>query len=312
MKLHQPIMLFLLFVFAALTLPAQENKKHSNCVALAEQSQNRIAIANVKTRKIVWEWKPSDSNVAPEHYRWFTNPSDAKVVYGGNYILMSASGGACALIRISDKKTMFYAKAGKNPHSAELLPDGNIVCAASTGNCLTVFKTDTITFPDRVTQHSFFCDDAHNVVWDKKRDLLWTGGQHKIISWKYNPLGQDPVLSAVDSIEFQDQYGHDLFPVPGKDKLYFTATHKNWIFNVRKKQLTEMKSKYKSLKSISAEKKGKTPIIIVPKEQWWTDEILDLKGNSILRIPGLKIYKARWMVLNAFSYPKKDRIKICD
>lgn len=97
-----------------------------------------------------------------------------------------------------------------------------------------------------------------------------------------------------------------------KDKLYFTATHKNWIFNIRKKQLTEMKSKYKSIKSISAEKKGKTPIIIVPKEQWWTDEILDLEGNSILRIPGLKIYKARWMVINAFSYPKKDRIKICD
>jgi hypothetical protein len=40
------------------------------------------------------------------------------------------------------------------------------------------------------------------------------------------------------------------------------------------------------------------PVISTPKEQWWTDEIIDLNGNVIFGKPGLKIYKARWAVYN--------------
>jgi len=152
---------------------------------------------------------------------------------------------------------------------------------------------------------------AHNVVWDKKRQLLWTGCEREIVSLQYNLSCDNPALQPVDSIKCNDRSGHDLFPVPGKDKLYFTSGSKEWIFNVHRKQLKEIKSKYRSIKSISAESKGKIPIIVVPKEQWWTDEVIDLNGNTILRIPGLKIYKARWIVENSFSYPSQDQIRNC-
>jgi hypothetical protein len=311
MRLNSILIVASLLIFSLGSVYADGYEKYRNCVVMAEQSQNQIAIVHVKTGKIIWNWKASESTVPPERYAWFYNPSDAKVVYNGNYVLMCASGGACALIRLKDKKIMFYAKAGKNPHSIELLPDGNIVCAASTGNCLTIFKTDTVHFPDSVVQRSFFCNSAHNVVWDQKRALLWTADLNKIRSFSYNFSKDTSTLQPVDSLKFEDESGHDLFPVPGKDALFFTSQNKNWTFDIREKKLKEIKSKYQSIKSISAESKGQTPIISIPKEQWWTDEILDLNGKSILRIPGLKIYKARWIVENTFSYPEHDSFRIC-
>ncbi len=311
MRLNSFLILVFLLIVSVSSFSANGYKDFRNCIVMAEQSQNRIAIANVKTGKIIWSWKAAESKVSPEHYEWFNNPSDAKVVYGGKYVLMSASGGACALIRISDKKMMFYAKAGHNPHSAELLPDGNIVCAASTGNSLTVFKTDTVNFPEHVLQRSFYCNFAHNVVWDRKRNLLWTADMKQIKSWRYNFDCNDPRLLSVDSLAFADQEGHDLFPVPGQDALYLSTGDKMWIYHIPQNRLEQVITKYNGIKSISSASKDKTPIIVVPKEQWWTDEVLDLHGNSVFRIPGLKIYKARWIVENNFCYPKHDRFRIC-
>jgi hypothetical protein len=110
-------------------------------LVLADQSTNRVIIADIAARTIVWEWKPTGtlSNAS-----WFTNMSDAKPVLNNQYILATASTGGVALIRIADKKTVFYTYAGNgNTHSAELLPDGNIVAACSTGGYLILFKTDT-------------------------------------------------------------------------------------------------------------------------------------------------------------------------
>ena len=157
----------------------------SDCILLAEQKEHRVAIVNIKTQAIVWEWKPSLS-LSQEHAKWFSSMSDAKLVYDGNYILATASGGGVALVRISDKKTVFYTYVGGNTHSAELLPDGNIVSASSTGNYLTVIKVDTVIAPDQVYKKNVTIDFGHNVVWDNKNQLLWSAGRNKIHSYNYN------------------------------------------------------------------------------------------------------------------------------
>jgi len=281
------------------------------CLILAEQSVPQIAIVDTQTGENVWNWIPAEHIQNPEHVKWFNNPSDAKVVYNGEYVLMTASGGACALIRIRDKKTMFYAKAGHNPHSAEILPDGNIVCAASTGNCLTVFKTDTLTFPENVIQRTFHSPFSHNAVWDQKRNLLWTGEMHQIRSWRYNFDCVNPQLTPVDSLAFDDEEGHDLFPVPGEDALYLSTVKKTWIYHIPENRLEQVATKYQGIKSISLAEKGGVPVVSVPKEQWWTNEIIDLNGKRIFYREGLKIYKARWVATNRFSYPEGKSFKTC-
>ena len=84
-------------------------------------------------------------------------------------MLVTASGGGVALIRIADKKAMFYAKPGGNPHSAEVLPDGNVVVASSTGNLLSVYVYNGA--DSYVSRPAFTMPvhSAHNVVWDRKR-----------------------------------------------------------------------------------------------------------------------------------------------
>ncbi len=290
---------------------SQNYTNFKDCIVVAEQAKPQILIVNVCSGETVWAWSPKEHLSRTEHVSWFSNPSDAKVVYNGAYVLMCASGGACALIRIADKKVMFYAHAGKNPHSAELLPDGNIVCASSSDNRLTVFKTDTISFPEGVLQRSFYCDFAHNAVWDRKRNLLWTADRKQIKSWKYNFQCDNPLLTVVDSLAFDDYSGHDLFPAPGGDALFMSSASKMWLFKIKKKKLKEYKKKYEDVKSISARKKRERPIICIPKEQWWTDEIMDVKGHLIVQLPGTKIYKARWVVKNSFSYPDNNEIKVC-
>ena len=106
------------------TKPAMSVADCKQCIVLAEQLYNRAAIADVNAQQIIWEWRPEQSNVKPAHVKWFSNTSDVKPVYNGKYLLVTASGGGVALVRIADKKTVFYAYAGGNTHSAELLPDG--------------------------------------------------------------------------------------------------------------------------------------------------------------------------------------------
>jgi len=73
-------------------------------VIITDQSLNRIIIVNTATKKITREWRPPDGGIRPNDENWFGAPSDAKAVYNGNYILMTASKGAVALIRMKDKK----------------------------------------------------------------------------------------------------------------------------------------------------------------------------------------------------------------
>jgi hypothetical protein len=276
-------------------------------ILLAEQAGHRIAIADVDTGRVVWEWKPSESNVDSAHWKWFSNPSDCKAVYGGKYILMNASGGGVALIRIADKKTMFYAYAGGNPHSAEIFPDGNIVVASSTGNYLTVFRTDTSGTADVAYSSRTYINFGHNVVWDRKRQLLWSADRHQLKTFRYNFDHEHPGLSLIDSMPLPGQQSHDLFPTLNGDTLWLTNTTHVYKLDLATRQLLQAETPQKDVKSISSA--GDRPTILsIPQEQWWTDELTDVKGNVIFRQKGLKIYKARWLVPNDFSYPPGDHL----
>ena len=285
---------------------------HAGSVAgkliLADQSQNRVIIADVSTNTIAWEWKPSTNT------SWFVNMSDARPVCGNQYILATASAGGVALVRIADKKTVFTAYAGNgNTHSAELLPDGNIVAACSTGGYLILFHTDTTTQPYSGYTKKVTLDDAHNVVWDKQRQLLWSASGNKLYAYHYNFNCTQPDLSLADSITLPATGCHDLFADYGKDSLLLSTSSKVWTVGLKARTVTQI-SNYARIKSVSS---GPSPYVtalmqsIDTDQLWWNDTIIDLNGNTIYHLAGLKAYKARWLLDNPFSYTSATTLTLC-
>lgn len=271
------------------------------CIVLAEQSQHRIVIADVTTGNIIWEWKPELSNVRPEHVKWFTNPSDAKAVCNKRFILMSASGGGVALIRIADRKTVFYGYAGGNTHSAALLPDGNIVSASSTGNYLLLFRADTTGYIANGYTKKIPVDFGHNVVWDAARQRLWTAALATMISYRYNFSRETPDLIQDTVLALPGTEAHDLYPVYGENVLWLTNTTHVYRFEPGTGKLSPSGTIQANIKSVSSGPAGFPVIVCKPKVSWWTDEVLDGQGRRVFMQPGLKIYKARWVLPDTFS-----------
>jgi hypothetical protein len=314
------LLILLYFIFSAnkeaiaQSSSAPSFKNCKQCIVLAEQSVNRIAILDLTKKAIVWEWRPDQSTIKPEHIAWFKYPSDAKAVYGGTAILMNASGGAVALIRIADKKVLFYAYAGGNTHSADLLPDGNIVAASSTGNIMTVFHTDTLQFPEKVYSKTIPLPFGHNVVWDKKNNVLWSAAEDQLKTYTYNFNCRQPGLVLKDSVALPEKGSHDLFPVYGQQALWLTNTKATYRYDLAKKELLPVELLWHDVKSVSAGPKGYPTIVVIPdgaKGSWWTDEIYSFDGKIVYKQAGLKIYKARWFLENAFSYPANSHFKSC-
>lgn len=282
------------------------------CIVITEQAQPAIVVVDVDQHNRVWEWNPYQAKDLQDP-EWFAHPDEAKPVYNNQYALITASGGGVALIRMADKKVVFQAYAGGNPHSAEVLPDGNIVSASSTENYLTIFHVDTTATPGEGYKKNLYIPFGHNVVWDKKRQLLWSAGKDRLYAYRYNFNCLQPDLILEDSLQLPGDDAHDLFPVYGRDSLWMTNTTGVYYVDLKEQKVTLAETDYQEhIKSVSSGPEGFPVIISHPKEQWWTDEVIDIHGNSIFSEVGLKIYKARWWLPNPFSYPEDDPMKQCE
>ena len=233
---------------------------------------------------------------------------------------MTASGGAVALIRLSDHKLMFYANCGQNPHSAEVLPDGNIVTAESKNGEISTFVVDTVKVLG-AKANTVKLGNAHNVVWDKKRSYLYatatiTGGVTALFRFKYDGNRSNPKLTNQTRIYTFDKEsgGHDLFPVYGEeDKLWLTAASAVYKFdltgvtdattNDSAEPTCEKVYNTADIKSICNGPDG--ILMLKPTEEWWAEGLVNEKGEELFKMDGAKIYKGRWMIDNLFSYPEK-------
>lgn len=292
-------------------LPDTNKDDYSGGVVIAEQASRGIIITDKKFKPI-WKWTPEEIGIynGNQKYNWFHNTSEVKPVYNNTHILATFSGGAVLLIRIKDKKVIFLAKAGVNPHSAELMPDGNIITVSSTDAKMCTFvvkggETDAKPF------ETYSLPSAHNAVWDMKRELLYTTTGEGIYSYKYNMDKNNPRLSEktlVCKIPSTDNCGHDLIPVTcKKDMLWMTTNEHVFKFDVAENNLIEINDFY-AIKSVSDNYNGQV-LMLKPTnpDGWSSDGAVDISGNNVFTLPGTKIYKLRWMVDNTFSYPEEHK-----
>lgn len=175
---------------------------------LTEQAQGRILIVDADTRETLWEWRAASAADMPDATSLMRLPSEVKAIYNRRYILATASGGGVAIIRIADKKVMFYASAGNNPHSAEVFPDGNLVVASTDNDgFLSTFRVDTVARTGQVVQKLplTFC---HSAVWDRSRGRLLATSDNKLCVFTYNGDGnRSPYHEGVRNLDSRRQLG---------------------------------------------------------------------------------------------------------
>ncbi|MBL7972294.1 MAG: hypothetical protein JNL03_12335 [Prolixibacteraceae bacterium] len=278
------------------TMPDEDFKLPPYAIVMTNQANASIVIADASSQKNIWEWNPSMGKIPQERKRWFSNPSEVKPVYNNTCILMTASGGAVALIRIADRKVLFYGYAGVNPHSATLLPDGNIVTASSADGILATFAADTVAgFGEMVAKYEL--PAAHNVYWDTRRNKLYTA-THVMHTYDYNGQKLKPLLNnhtVIDALPNGERFisSHDLYPVDGEeDLLWLTTNDQVWMYDLNDNTAKPI-YRFPAIKSISNASCG--TIMLCPTEEWWSDHLVNEDGRVVFRAHGFKIYKARWI-----------------
>ena len=248
---------------------------------------------------IVWRYNPAvDWDIENKHLRAFRNPSDAKIVQNGSKLLFTTSGGVCGLIDLTQKKLDWLVFANGNPHSAELLPDGNAVTVSSIGSYLMLFdlKKDI----KGSISKKYILKSAHGVVWDNKNQLLYACGRNGVVSYKYDPekVELTPVREYNLDLPERIADAHDLIIDPVDGKLLVTVTRGL----LKLDQITgafEVITPHRRIKSVSVVPEIGIMIVMAEKGTWWSDKLrrVDSRGaiTDFIRMPHMHFYKARWI-----------------
>ena len=273
-------------------------------IILCEQATQTYNIYNLQTGEKVWSWKPtSNSTVSSSGYS-FNNVSDAKPCYNGTCMMGVASGGGAAIVRLSDNKLIFLANPGKdsgdgvygNTHSIEVLPNNRVVCSNTAGNQLKVYNIDENNVKQTSPVFTLKFQNGHNVVWDKKRNCLWSAGQSSLYKFSYNET--TGALTELANYPFPDDCtsAHDFVKIWNQDRYIMTTEQKCFEFDPNTNTYSVSNSfQPNDIKSVSTGPKGFRTICAVPEESWWTSHVLDYNtGEQVFERSGAKIYKARY------------------
>ena len=289
--------LALLLLLNMISLNAKDLRNQILC---SNQATRDVLVMDVdgdwsKPESILWKWNPEgDPNIPADRLKRFNHIDETKVVNGGKQILVTSSTGGMALVDVATKQSVFTGYPGGSTHSADLLPDGTIITASSTGNFLMVFTRKD----GEKTAHKTFkltFADAHGVVWDKLLGLVWAVGKEAVICCRYNFDYENPQLTIVESFPLKPNpyWGHDLILLEKEHKLLMTG--RNMLeFDTMTGQY-KLFLKRKSVKSISVHPETGEQLVQIPKENYWNDTVTLLNGDRKWTLPGnAKIYKARW------------------
>jgi len=258
--------------------------------------------------KKVWSWQANGHADLPWYGQdvRFGATDECKLVDGGRKILVTSSGLAVgvALVDRASRKVLFWARA-ENAHSADLLPGDRVAVATSIHEVpdpplnpdrLTIYDGRT---PGRELFHTEL-PAGHGVVWDEERQVLWGLSHrdiraHRLAQWD----SEGPSLEMLFAVDVPVGGGHDLYPMPGSPLMTVTAHRHCWLFDRdnRSLQLHPQLGEIGSVKSISVNPvTGQVAYVQAEGEEWWAERVHFLQPDSVLHLPGERLYKARWNV----------------
>jgi hypothetical protein len=163
----------------------------------------------------------------------YSNPSDMKLRWrnGSQVVVSTASGGLATIASYPGGSMIWTLDIGGsyNCHSAELLPNGNIAIAASTGNFVRVYASSQSS--RNSTYAAVSLTGAHAVLWDPKNNVLWALGTSALLKLSVGGSAASPTLTQVASIALPASGGHDLSPNYGDPNTLWVTTSLNaWLF----------------------------------------------------------------------------------
>lgn len=197
-------------------------------------------------------WYPNAGNGFTSPTVGWGLPSDARLrnssFFGGQQMLVADSYGFCGIIpypSLTGKKWAINLGSDVNPHSIELLPNGNVAIAASDGNWVRVYTSSQGTWSTGYAQ--FPLRAAHAVLWDPTYNLLWVTGWNPIVSNSHADLenhiltaltitgtAANPQLTEVGTRRsgLPSFWGHDVQPYTGDvNKLWVSTNAGVYIYN---------------------------------------------------------------------------------
>lgn len=277
-------------------------------VVVTDQASRRVVVYDGARR--VWgapgeRWAFSPvgdaryADLVPE--RSWVHPDEAKVRRwrGRTYLLTTASYGFAAVVAHPSGDRYWGAALAPgtirvNPHSAELLPDGSVVVAGSTGDLVRRYEP-----PPGRRYADFRLDDAHGLQWDQRLGLLWALGRDRLVALRPYGTGLRPLYD----VPLPSRGGHDLGQVArNPDRLWVTTNTAVYQYvKSRRVFVRDPRVSRPLVKAVGDDPLTGRVLSTAPEpglaEPWWTTTVALHHPTGAYRLPGGGIYKARWWSL---------------
>lgn len=248
---------------------------------------------------VVWSWRPADSGIPRDGWGL---PTEAKLrnnaLWGGQWMAVSDSYGLMAVISYPGKIKRWSLSAGRsaNVHGIELLPDGNIAAAASTGGWVRIYASSQGLSSSAYAQYNL--PDAHSVLWDPHRQVLWALGRNRLVQLRIGGTDASPSLTAVATTILPADSGHDVEPKYGDPtRLWITAGGSTWIYDKVSDTATLLQrvSGYKSINNqlTTGQLIETRPRSSCTQDAWCTDTIEFYSPDDLRTRLHAAIYRAR-------------------
>lgn len=199
---------------------------------------------------IIWEWIPTAEQgwqyttqkflkdaLSEVKFRWSEH-------YQTNVVLFAGSRGSVGMIAYPSGKCLWEAMVGVSPHAVELLPDGDLIVAASGGGDgekgrLHYFEL----LPDGtyISTTESVLYGGHGLVWDPTTQILWANGSLEIAAYEriVSEEGTRGLQRLPDKgVTLPNVYGHDLIQdLTDPDTLWITTSPDVYQFSKSRNML---------------------------------------------------------------------------
>ncbi|GAA2998406.1 DUF6528 family protein [Kitasatospora albolonga] len=252
---------------------------------------------------VIWSWNAERApELAGMRRSVGANPTEAKSRrwHGHRYLLATASGGLAAVVEQRSRQVRWAVDTGSgNPHSIELLPDGNVAVASSASGQLRLYTASQGPHSDHYTWHPL--PGAHGVHWDGARGLLWALGSTELTALRPGGTPAAPTLTTVRTVPLPGPGGHDLAPVAGAPgRFWITARDRVWQYDPADDSFTPFPraESGEPVKSVDDDPVTGQVMTVSPDPDtacpWCSSTLALHRPDSRRELAGLRFYKARW------------------